>query len=289
MKKGLVLGLIGLSSLFTLVGGVKAETLDLTNVSTTGQTVTVGEVDAPVYSVDITWGDLTYDYKYNQVTSEYYWQSKKVCEKLYLDQYGEMEHSYNNKELDIYWDDACENEMEYGIYNDFNEALSHVYFTSDDPNGAGTIQILDNSVNAKIKPSVSWASESDYDFVNGKFEYEGTIVTYCDPITTEEEMNMYVSSGNKIYNDSSCSMENLEENRTFYVGKYYIAAAGGRGFKELIGTKLPEDARSEGAGNGSTIGWYFLRLSLENNPAKEAKMPVKGDKIGTVTINIDAA
>ena len=68
MKKNLLVGIIGLSALALFTTNVNAETIDLENVSETGKSVIVGEVDVPVYSVDITWGDLTYDWKYDDVT-----------------------------------------------------------------------------------------------------------------------------------------------------------------------------------------------------------------------------
>lgn len=290
MKKGLVLGLIGLGSLFTLVGGVKAETLDLTNVSTTGQTVTVGEVDAPVYSVDITWGDLTFDYEYNQVTSQYYWRAKKECVKLVADDGGYNKISWINNEYDLYLDDQCKNEYNKETFNlDFEGAVeAELYYAAPDYEGAGYIQIKDNSTNAQIVPSILWQSESKYDFVDAKFQYETPEGITCK-LATKEEFEAYAPTTLGVYTDSNCTVAG-DRNATFEEGKYYISQGGGVYYKDLNTEKLPTEARQYPAGGPSGApGVYFLSLSLVNNPAKEAKMPVKGDKIGTVTINIDAA
>ena len=235
MKKGLIMGIIGVGS-FLLMMGVKAETLDLTNVSSTGQVVTVGDVDAPVYSVDITWGDLTFDYKYDNNTGEYYWSRAITCHEL-TDSFSA---SYNF--LDVFWDGECEREIDVTKV-DFATALTNnAYYAESGMNG--TISITDNSTNARIVPSIAWQSESKYDFVKANFQYEGPV---C--------------------ND---------------------AGECGAGWKDLTTSTLPNEARQENAGSGITTGHYFLSFDLENNPAKESVMPTAGDKIGTITISIDA-
>ena len=286
MKKNLLVGIIGLSALALFTTNVNAETIDLENVSETGKSVIVGEVDVPVYSVDITWGDLTYDWKYDDVTKEYYWREQINCEKLYNDEYETLKHGYENRNLNLYWDDNCETELSYGVY-DFETAISqNVYYSQD--KGGGTISIVDNSANGEIVPSVSWTSEDKYNFVQGKFQYEGPFIYACDEIMDASELEYLIDNGREIYTDSSCTLKSTDAELTFEEGKYYYPAAGGTGFKDLQTNVLPDEARLQGAGNGSNIGNYYLKLSLINDESKEVKPPVTGDKIGTVTISIDA-
>lgn len=66
---------------------------------------------------------MTYDWKYDDVTKEYYWREQINCEKLYNDEYETLKHGYENRNLNLYWDDNCETELSYGVY-DFETAIS---------------------------------------------------------------------------------------------------------------------------------------------------------------------
>ena len=228
MKKILLMGIISFGALTLCLKGVKAETLDLTNVSETGQSVTVGEVDVPVYSVDITWGNMTFDYKYNNETGQYYWKTK-------------------------------EDSQEYDMT-------------------PGHILIEDNSKYGSIRPSIYWQSEQKYDFVDAHFYYEGFVE--CGVLDENLFDNL---DSDYIYTDATCETKLTDTNSIFEEGKYYGAYASLK--NKLSGNLLPDNSVNVGMDGKE---WYHLQFELVNNLNKESKLPITGDKIGTVTISIDA-
>ena len=282
MKKNLLMGMVGLGAMALCITGVKAETLDLTNVSETGQNVTVGEVDVPVYSVDITWGDMTFDYKYNEVTRKYGWREQITCEKL---EGGNSSHFYNS-ELKLYSDNACEKELDYNNMSYEDVVNSGAYYSVEKDYSAGTIEIIDNSVNGKVQPSISWSSEQNYDFVDANFYYEGT-VTRCALLNNLNLFNYLVDNNIPFYTDVKCTLEGNAVLGTFDPDndKYYYKENGG-GWVKLEGNVLTENTAMSSIGENNLN--YRLKLELVNNSSKLLTTPTKGDRIGTVTITINA-
>lgn len=276
MKKNLLVGLIGLGVFTVFAANVKAETVNLDNISETGKNVIVGDVTAPVYSVDIEWGDMTFDYKYDDVNEQYYWREKIECEKLVAG----LESNFNNNELDLYYDNACENEMPAENF-DFDTALTiEAYYART---VGGMISIHDSSQNGSIIPSISWTSESNYDFVDANFYYEGP-VNRCASIEDEFDFNNTVNAGFKLYTDSNCTLSEENDSPAFESGKYYHLDTGA-GWHKMTGNILTEDMAMSG---DPLFTDYLLKVELVNNPEKTIKTPVKGDNIGTITISIDA-
>ena len=82
MKNKLLTGLLALVLLMPM--GVNAEITreELDSVengnNSTSVTVTVGEVETPVYEVDIEWDELKFDWKYNSETNKYEWSATQT-------------------------------------------------------------------------------------------------------------------------------------------------------------------------------------------------------------------
>lgn len=74
MKSKLLLGLFGIGVLSSVMT-VNAQSLDSVEEGSNSaqSSVTVGEVELPVYSVDINWENLQFDWSYNSETAEYEW------------------------------------------------------------------------------------------------------------------------------------------------------------------------------------------------------------------------
>lgn len=266
-KRNLILGLIGCGLLFTQV--VKAETLDLTNISETGQNVVVGEVETPVYSVDITWGDMTFDYVYNEATQEFEWQEQITCTKI-----SEQQKDYYQN-LKIFTNSTCTSLLVNKDDYTFDDLVYSEYYYSSSSEGAGQISILDNSENGGIIPSLYWESSEKYNYVNGKFQYIGPM---CG-LVSESDFD-YVK--NNLYTDSSCTIKNTNDNPIYGEMSYYTFI--GDGYIDMNYGVIPEG--TSGIGNGNY--YYEARIRLLNDYSKEITTPVKGDTIGRITVSIEA-
>jgi len=68
---GLILGLFS----FTTVIDASAQTIDsiVEGNNSTSANVTVGNVEAPVYDIEINWDSLKYDWKYDEETKNFKW------------------------------------------------------------------------------------------------------------------------------------------------------------------------------------------------------------------------
>jgi len=137
-KRNLLMGILGCGLLFTQVA--KAETLDLTNVSETGQNVVVGEVETPVYSVDITWGNMEFDYVYNEVTGSFEWKGEQNCVELET----HHEESFAKGWLNVYSDSTCTNSQSYESFEEALDAKAYVGYEN------AYVSIVDNSVRGKV-------------------------------------------------------------------------------------------------------------------------------------------
>lgn len=125
--------------------------------------VTVGEVDETVYSVDINWGDMTFDWKYDRATNSFDFKAHHACQAAV----------YNSNTTDTFVDEA----KNIGrLYSDTNCSLletgelidSNIYYILEDvPDGQ--VVVDDYSTNGKVKVSASFTPEDGYSWVTGKF------------------------------------------------------------------------------------------------------------------------
>ncbi|MBQ6687226.1 MAG: hypothetical protein IJN03_01735 [Bacilli bacterium] len=132
------------------------------------------------------------------------------------------------------------------------------------------ISISDRSQNGSIIPTISWTSESDYDFVDANFYYEG-LVNRCAAIEEEFVFNNTVNAGFKLYTDSKCTLSEENSSPAFEAGKYYYLEPGA-GWHKMTGNVLTDDIAVAGDVNYTD---YLLKLELVNNPEKTIKTPVK--------------
>lgn len=236
MKKKILLGLF--SVLFLLPIGVSAETLSSINPenNSSDASVTVGEVEVPVYNVEIDWNSFKFDWKYNHETNKYEWQ--------------------------------VGTSVDTGI----EQYTNHFH-------------ISDLSTGGEIVPSVKWTSEEDYDYVEGLFRYE-KVIEECKLIENKNDFDLLIDNSKSVYTNATCTNEtyDLEFKEGFYaiVSRTEIA--------DLTTSKIPEDGRVWGSSDSGRNGpgSYHLKLYLKNK-TQPTETPKAGEKIGTITITIEAA
>lgn len=198
------------------------------------QTVVVGEVDTTVYSVDIEWGDLSYDWKYDKGTNSFGFKSPLACQGILANaNYGlgrlqeAVEEGYK-----VYDDNQCSTPHT----GDFVEG--NVYYAQ---NGIySSIRVLDNSINGRIKAKVEFNPSSSYNWVIGKFYQNYTLA----PVTEKIEYQIELTDG-------YLPVYQLEDTREMY-GYLKLDVNN-----EYTGEKVVEQ--------GSTIGTITLEISEDTN------------------------
>lgn len=157
MKKILTASAVSLCLAAVPVVGVFAEG----NVGENTHSVTVGEVTEPIYSVDITWGDMSFDWAYNTSTESYGFKSKISCDMVADG--PALEQALQDKG-NLYSDTDCE--VPYtGDVNNID--VSQLRRTKGV--GSGKISVVDKSTNGKITPETSFTPTANYNWVIGKF------------------------------------------------------------------------------------------------------------------------
>lgn len=139
--------------------------------------VTVGEVDETVYSVDINWGDMTFDWKYNEETNKYGFKAHLGCEG-YVAGVEALTSAKNNGIL--YSDSACST-LQTG------ELISGTSYYEKTEVG-GKIRVVDSSVNGRVKARASFSTEDDYDWVIGKLASTYTLTVNTGEIEYGEDL-----------------------------------------------------------------------------------------------------
>lgn len=126
--------------------------------------VTVGDVDAPVYSVDINWGDLSFDWKYDEETNSFDFEAPLECastESLpYWNGMDSTQFLQNAHDLSLLFaDENCTSPY----YGDLSSATTYMKMFPKN-----RIIVLDYSTNGSVSATMSFAAESNYDWVEGK-------------------------------------------------------------------------------------------------------------------------
>ena len=283
MKK-LIMGILGLMLLLPIgvdASGPKLE-WEIINSITEGDnsidaSVTVGEVDVPVYSVQISWQNFRFEWKYDKKLNSYGWKAAEICQPLNIT----TSESFDEFSADriIYTDNACMTET-----TSYDESITEYYYRLDDfsltdDNGA-YILITDQTENGSITPSLTWNATEDYGYVEGKFSYFLRRENVCKPATKED-----IETFSFVYSDNECKTEWIDADTIEYEeGKYFVVTEV-RDYTLLTTPTVPSAARVENDNSG--IRTYELVLQLENK-VQPQKTPTTGEKIGTVTISISA-
>lgn len=234
---------IMLSTMFALPLCVNAEESIDPSTFNDEQTVVVGDVDSTVYSVDITWNDLSYDWKYDRATNSFDFKSSLSCRAIEPEQKEELKEYITSGDK-IYTNDQCSIETDLSHLagtEDFE--IENTYYVNEAP--APTIQIEDHSVNGRIKANATFAPSGSYaDWVTGKFyhftTYDNNELEYHD-----ELIDGYLPlDGTK----TSGPLDTGE-----ILGYSYIASLKLDINNEYTGEKVVE--------SGSTIGTITLEIS----------------------------
>lgn len=294
MKKKLLMGILGLIMLFPF--GTNAETIDSIEEgnNSLNATVTVGEVDVPVYNVEVSWDPLQFNWEYNSETTKYEWNLKlievaELCElatkenTIDLDNLEENEpvpnyHIYPNSKC--IFDEAIEETLTY------EEIISGNYYIGY---GARTlnnvINIKDKSTKSRIYPEIEWKPEEKYGWTTGLFHYEAAYEAACKLIS-EEEFNNLLNLNSTLYLDSKCQNIDTSNEKVWEEGKWYFSYPGT--YLELKSKNIPDEARLSNTNpqTGEKIYYYSMLFSLGIDENKEITTPKAGEAIGTITITI---
>lgn len=174
MKKTLICGMASLALAAMPTFGVFAESLQgdsETGYFTGSKSVTAGEVDETIYSVDIDWGDMVFDWKYNFVANNFGFKARLGCEgySTTVDGFDFLNQAKENGTL--YADSNCSTLQTDELVN------GNTYYRKTGIGGHFYIQ--DSSVNGRVTVQASFVPREDYDWVVGKFasSYELNVTT----------------------------------------------------------------------------------------------------------------
>lgn len=282
MKKNLFKVLFGVC-LFMVGFNVNAETsTDLPNIpggeGATDNTVTVGNVDTPVYNVNIYWNDLTFDWVYDADAEEFGWAPAQYCDLHYAEN-GDLAG-----DTVIYNDENCTEEAGVVAGDENGDGKYHLVRPE-----SVSIGIEDYSTFGQIIPTVEWEANADYDYVDAEFTYEDEA---CVLIPDEDVFDVALKYG--VYTDNKCSV--ATDSTTFTADTYYAIVEDE---KVMNGGDLPDTARRSAAGSVDTIDGfvfvdhayarnnYHLELNLVNKTTPTTT-PTIGSEIGTITISVRA-
>lgn len=124
--------------------------------------VTVGEVDETVYSVDIDWGDMTFDWKYDYSANTFSFANTITCSELALVGSSggeEVQVPSSYFDYDLFQDNAC------------TEPATAPYSAPLYANlpSLSTIDVTDSTVNGRVKARANFSPEDNYSWVTGRF------------------------------------------------------------------------------------------------------------------------
>ena len=159
MKKTLICGVASLVLAAVPVINTFAE-----DVGTQTRDVAVGEVDETVYSVDLSWGDMVFDWRYNEETNSFNFQQQRGAGQAVIAAYDGYDWLNNEKNKGyIFEDESCKSVFVGEIVNDVTYYWCPMYSAS------GVVQLSDNSTNGRVKATASFASSDSYNWVTGRF------------------------------------------------------------------------------------------------------------------------
>ena len=281
------MGLFGLGLVLPTIA-VNAEEVGEDIIKSSDAQVKVGEVETPVYSVDISWNAFEFDWKYNEEKNEYEWKNGTINPTIgslssYLESNpGLIDETYFNNNKDRFClDQECQNPISKDLkYEDMIANKDNYYYVLHSGDNSNHFHIGDSSTGGRVVPSIKWTSSSGYEYVDGIFEYREPGYE-CKVVESEEQFNLKISQGTKLYDYSDCKNE-ISYSSTEYKPGIYEKIEHFT-FNNLKSGELPDTARRI----VNNTAWYDLTLYLENKE-KPTTSPKAGDTIGTVTITIKA-
>lgn len=159
MKKTLICGVSSLA--LAIIPTVNSFAI---GVGTQTRDVAVGNVDETVYSVDLNWGNMIFDWRYDDKTNSFNFQQQRgpgYAVSTTADGYDWLNNEKNKGY--IYEDASCEN-MFVGEIVD-----GTTYYHCPIHSASGVVRLSDNSINGKVKATASFSSDNNYDWVTGRF------------------------------------------------------------------------------------------------------------------------
>ena len=162
MKKSIICGIASLA-MATAPAFSAFATIDVDVDGDITKDVTVGEVDETVYSVDITWGNMAFDWKYDGIAKRFGFEGKHNCTQVGV---GATAESGEPNFDGLYKDNMCTEPATEGFAGPFYANLL----------SGGSIDVLDNTTNGQVKIKASFTPENKYSWVTGKF----SSVVYAD-------------------------------------------------------------------------------------------------------------
>ena len=125
--------------------------------------VTVGEVDETEYNVEISWGDMTFDWKYDYSANTFSFANRITCSELALvgSPDGEEPPVVPSSYFDynLFQDDACTEPATAPYSAPLYANLSNL----------STIDVTDSTANGRVKARASFNPEDNYSWVTGRF------------------------------------------------------------------------------------------------------------------------
>ena len=180
--KNKVFSLLLLGAMFTLPLSVHAEEPKVPSDFNDQKSVTVGDVDATVYSVDVEWGDLSYDWKYDSTTNKFEFRQPLNCQGVEANANYGIGYLQGEREngVKIFSDSTCSTLFE----GEFAEGT--VYYAQ---NGIySSIRVLDHSIKGRVKANVEFTPSNSYSWVNGKFYQNYTFTPVTEKIQYQTEL-----------------------------------------------------------------------------------------------------
>ena len=247
----------------------------------TGAEVTVGDVDVPVYDVEVNWYNFVFDWKYYETTHEYGWM---VHQNLDCNAYTFQEIVYDDRfGVPFYTDAACSQPVNLEITSNYEQ--EDVFYTLEGVGDAlASITIEDMSTNGYIEPTLTWNAEDKYDFTT-------VIITYfVDTPVCDVVDSYYYDEVTEAYTNSNCTGDKIETATAPAQTVFYEYL---NDFQEVeyTGGEIPTTAKRSAAGGilyYPSYDFYDLHLKLGVDTTKTVTTPTAGDTIGTLTITITA-
>ena len=245
------------------------------NTNVTVGNVAGNNVTGPVYAVDIEWSGLSFDWVYNSTTGQYEWADKiETCESFQA-----PNNTVIGTTATYYRNNTCTNAVTGSVLT------SGTYYYKRFESKSHSLTIADYSENGIVKPRLLWIPTTNYNYTTASFYYETR--DNCEPLP-KDVFDSFAEDGIMVYKDAQCSgtqynSSNLTYGTELYYGTYRP------GLKQFNANSIvPTEARLCYAGYDEygvcPFEQYDFYFELGVDRSKTVNTPVKGDKIGSLTV-----